>query len=108
VNRATLNKWFQEVKRWDVYEACSTRRAWIEVFGVPPHGWSLANFELIASLWGKLVCLETPVEDAISFESMKILIDTDRFHGIEGQVVMHTVDAGFLVMIQRSELHISN
>ena len=58
VNRAGLNKWFQVVKRWDVYEACGIRRAWIEVFGVPPHGWSLQNFEIIASLRGKLVCLE--------------------------------------------------
>jgi len=33
---------------------------------------------------------------------MKILIDTDRFHGIEGQVVMHIEDAGFMVMIKEA------
>ena len=57
-NQASLAHWFHEVKNWDIYEACDSRRLWIEVFGVPPHGWSLQNFEIIASLRGKLVCLE--------------------------------------------------
>ena len=62
----------------------------------------MQNFEIIAFLWGKLVCLETSIKDTLSFESMKILIDTDRFHGIEGQVVLHIGDAGFMIMIKEA------
>ena len=75
-NPEKLVQWFHNVKKWDIYEVCETRRVWIEVFGVPPHGWTLQNFKNIASAWGKMVCLETPIQDTISFESMKILIDT--------------------------------
>jgi len=77
-NHAVLDKWFYDVKKWDINEVCDTRRVWIEVFDVPPHGWTQQNFESIASMWGKLVCLETSIEDTISFESMRILIGSDR------------------------------
>jgi len=83
-NRVNLVKWFHEVKNWDIYKVCETRRFWIEVFGVPPHGWTLRNFESIASFWGKLVCLETPIEDTISFESMKILVEGISFQEVLG------------------------
>ena len=83
-----LSNWFHEVKNWDIYEACVTRRFWIEVFGVPPHGWALQNFERIASRWGKLLCLETPIEDTISFESMKILIEGSSFQEVMGHIIL--------------------
>ena len=102
VNRELLSKWFKQVKRWDVYECCGTRKARIEVFGVPQHGWMTQNFESRAFLWSKLVCLETPIEDTVSFESMKFLIDADRFHSIDGQVVLQIRDAGFLFMIKEA------
>jgi len=35
-NHEELDNWFYEVKEWDIYEVCDTRRVWIEVFGVPP------------------------------------------------------------------------
>ena len=60
-NHEELDKCFHDVKRWDIYEVCDTRRVWIEVFGVPPHGWTQQNFESIASIWGKLVCLESSI-----------------------------------------------
>ena len=90
------------MKKWDVYEVCDTRRVWIEVFGVLPHGWTLQNSENIASMWAKMVCLETPIEDIISFESMKILIDGDRFHNIEGHFILHIGDVGFRVVIKEA------
>ena len=53
-------------------------------------------------MWGKMVCLETLIEDTLSFESMKILIDNDRFHDIEGHFILHTGDVGFRVMIKEA------
>jgi len=102
MNHGMLDEWFKEVKKWDVYEVSDSRRTWIEVFGVPPHGWTMKTFEDIASLWEKLVCLETPIEDTISFESMKILINCVRFHHIEGDISLHLGDAGFRVMVKEA------
>jgi len=53
-------------------------------------------------MWGKMVCLETLIEDTLSFESMKILIDNDRFHDIEGHFILHTGDVGFRVMTKEA------
>ena len=101
-NHVMLDKWFCEVKKWDIYEVCDTRRVWIEVFGVPPHGWNQQNFENIASIWGKVVCLETPIEDTISFESMRILIDSDRLQTIEGHLLLHLGDAGYRIKVKEA------
>jgi len=102
MNHGMLDEWFKEVKKCDVYGVSDSRRTWIEVFGVPSHGWTMKTFENIASLWGKLVCLETPIEDTISFESMKMLIDCVRFHHIEGDIILHLDDAGFRVMVKEA------
>jgi len=101
-NHGKLDEWFKEVKKWDIYEVSDSRHTRIEVFDVPPHGWSLKTFENITSLWGKMVCLETPIEDTISFELMKILIICVKFQHIEGDIVLHIGDAGFRVMVKES------
>jgi len=56
-----LQTWFSDIKRWDKYECCSTRKVWLEVIGVPPHGWLWENFKIIAELWGYLICLGKPI-----------------------------------------------
>jgi len=38
-NHQELNQWFVEFQRWNKYEHCETRRVWLEIFGIPPHGW---------------------------------------------------------------------
>jgi len=90
------------VKNWDIYEACDSRRLWIEVFGVPPHGWSLRNFERMASLWGKLICLETSIDDTVCFDSMKILIESKSFQDVVGHIVLQIVDAGYRIMVKEA------
>jgi len=101
-NHEKLDNWFHNVKKWDIYEVCETRRACIEVFGVPSHGWTLHNFENIASMWGKIVCLETPIEDTIPFESTKILIDSDKFHDIVGRFILHIGDVGYRILVKEA------
>ena len=101
-NHAKLDHWFHEVKNWDIYEVCESRRFWIEVFGVPPHGWSLRNFESIAAIWGKMICLETPIEDTISFESMKILVESNSFQEVMGHIILQIGDAGYRIMVKEA------
>ena len=105
-NREELDKWFFDVKKWDRYEVSDNRRVWIEVFGVPPHGWTQLTFERIASNWGKLVWLETPIEDTISFKSMRILINSGSTQKIEGHLILHLADAGYRVEIKEASCFI--
>jgi len=51
-SREDLTLWFSEVKRSDKYECCETRRVWLEMIGVPPHGWRWENFNKIARVVG--------------------------------------------------------
>jgi len=102
MNKGLLDNWFHEVKNWDIYEVCESRRLWIEVFGVPPHGWSLKNFERIASFWGKMICLETPIEDTICFGSMKILIESKTFQNVVGHIILQIGDAGYRITVKEA------
>ena len=106
-NKGLLENWFQEVKNWDIYETCDSRRLWIEVFGVPPHGWTLENFERIASLWGKMICLETSIEDTIYFDSMKILIVSKSFQNVMGHIVLQIGDAGYNITVREAHCSIN-
>jgi len=35
-NHEELDLWFYDIKRWDRYDICESRKVWLEVFGVPP------------------------------------------------------------------------
>ena len=106
-NQGLLVKWFHEVKNWDIYEACDSRRLWIEVFGVPPHGWSLKNFEIIASIWGELICLETTIDDTICFSSMRILIKSKCFQEVVGHIILQIGDASYRIMVKEASCSIN-
>ena len=102
MNKDVLGNWFHEVKSWDIYEASESRRLWIEVVGVPPHGWSLKNFGSIASLWEKLICLESPIDDTVSFDSMRILIETGSLRDARGHVILQIGDAGYRIRVKEA------
>ncbi|KAJ8439403.1 hypothetical protein Cgig2_001743 [Carnegiea gigantea] len=34
-----LDLWFSEIKKWSRYDCCENRRVWLEIHGVPSHGW---------------------------------------------------------------------
>jgi len=84
-------------QRWDKYECCTSRKVWIEVVGVPPHGWKWENFKAIAELWGYLICLGKPIARTDTFESIKLLIEIDIVFFIEGDFILTIDDLGFRV-----------
>jgi len=99
-NHEELSQWFIEVKKWDKSDFCDSRRVWLEIFGVPPHGWSWENFQRIANIWGSLVSLGKSIARTDSFNSMKVLIDTGVFKSIEGDVLLTIGDAGYRVQVK--------
>lgn len=46
--------------------------------------------------------METPIEETFSFESMRILIDTDRLHSIEDELILSIEDVGYKIMIKEA------
>jgi len=56
-NQVEIQQWFGEIKKWGSTEYCDSRRVWLSIVGVPPHGWNWENFKLIAALWGDPICL---------------------------------------------------
>lgn len=99
-NNEELDLWFVSVKKWDDYDYWETRRVCIEIFGVPPHGWTWDNFKKVADICGRIVCLGKSIARIHSFDSMKVLIETDRFHTIEADVILSIEDSGYRLKIK--------
>lgn len=89
-----------DIKRWTKYEVCGIRKVWLEIFGVPPHGWNGKNLRRIAELWGRLICLGKSISRTDTFESMKVLVVTDRLHSIQGDLILQLEDSGYSISIK--------
>ena len=76
-----------DLRKWNQHDYYETKKVWLEIFGVPQHGWKCKNFKRIAELWGRLICLGKPITRTNSFESMKVFIVTTIFSTIMGTYV---------------------
>ena len=95
-----LDEWFAHISKWNTAEQPGRRRVWIVVYGVPMHGWTEANFKKIAQVWGRLISLDKEVENTVSYEYMRLLIDSDHFDRIQGNILLQIGDIGFRVQYQ--------
>ena len=98
-NQEELKLWFYDFQRWSRYDSCETRKVWLEVFGVPPRGWSWENYNGTSGLWGKLITLGKSIAHTKSFESMKMLIATNVFTWIEEEILLTLEDEGHRVIV---------
>lgn len=60
------------------------RCVWVQVLGIPPHAWSRENVESIVKNFGKVKWMETKLDESPSMEVVKLLIQTDLLHFING------------------------
>jgi len=91
------------VKKWGIEDQCESRRVWLDIIGVPPHGWTWENFKAIAEVWGQLICLGRPSSRIESFEVMKILIVTRVLRRIEDEIIIQIGYGGYRVVIMETE-----
>jgi len=103
-NHEELDLWFYDIKRWDKYDRCESRKVWLEVIGIPPHGWKWQNFRKIAELWGHLICLGRSIEKTDTFETMTMLIQTNILRRIEDEIIFHIEDLGFRIVVKELSL----
>jgi len=99
-NHEELDHWFYDIKRWDKYDSCTIRKVWLEVIGVPPHGWKWENFKKIADIWGYLIYLGKSIAKTDTFESMRLLIETNILVRIDDDFVFTLEDMGFRVIVR--------
>jgi len=102
-NQDELQHWFLEVKKWGSEDDCDSRRVWLSIIGVPPHGWQRENFKQIAELWGDLICLSKPTTSTDSFEVMKVLVATKILRRIDEEVLLQLDYGGYRVIIREAE-----
>ena len=46
--------------------------------------------------------METPIEDTLSFESMKILIESKCLQEVEGHIILQIGDVGYRIFIKEA------
>ena len=95
-----LDLWFTEITAWDKYVCCGSRKVWLEVIGVPPHGWKWETFKEIADLWGYLICLGKSIARTDTFDSMRMLVETDILFFIENDFVLTIEELGYRVVVR--------
>ena len=107
-NHEELDKWFKHTEKWSLSEQADSRRVWLEVFGVPPHGWTEDNFRKIAEVWGRLICLDQLADKTENFESVKMFIVTYQLHRIKADVLLQIDDAGYRVVVSEMGTFVQN
>jgi len=99
-NYQELDMWFTEIQAWNKYECCKTRKVWLEVVGVPPHGWKWETFKAIADRWGYLLSLGKSIARTDTFDNMRLLVETDILLFIEADFILIIEDMGFRVIVR--------
>jgi len=99
-----LHQWFTEIKAWGPEDYCDSRKVWISILGVPPHGWCWENFKAIAELCGNFISLGKPASQTDSFESMKVLIATKTLQKIDAEVLLKIGSCGYRIKVSESEM----
>ncbi|MED6188354.1 hypothetical protein PIB30_085154 [Stylosanthes scabra] len=74
LNSCFLLNQFLEVRRWTKDETNRLRRCWIEVIGVPIHGWSKENMMKIGEVWGRVLKVEE--DEGGHYNSFRVLVES--------------------------------
>ncbi|MED6150381.1 hypothetical protein PIB30_071725 [Stylosanthes scabra] len=72
---------FIEVRRWTTGEVNRVRRKWLEVTGLPTHGWMRENMMKIGEVWGKVILIQD--DNGKHFNSFRVLVDSNVGPGIQ-------------------------
>ncbi|MED6182795.1 hypothetical protein PIB30_032017 [Stylosanthes scabra] len=100
VESQLLQSVFDEVRfHWDIFWSLS-RRVWIEVTRMPIGLWNVKNFNKIAELWGKVIRFDDRAEEAKSFSTARILIDSFQWEMIHEWVNVTVDDRQFEVFVK--------
>lgn len=95
-----LLKFLDSVRTWSEEDACVTRRANVELHGLPLHGWSLPNMEKILNVWVEVVEIDGRLADPDDFDAPQAIIDTTSFKRIQDWAVLEFDGMRFDILIQ--------
>lgn len=69
---------FKEIKPWSPPMVAESRRAWIQVRGIPLHIWDEVFFKKICSLFGILIDFDEATARRMRLDVANLLISTKR------------------------------
>ncbi|MED6124577.1 hypothetical protein PIB30_060102 [Stylosanthes scabra] len=77
---------FMEVRRWTTGEANRSRRFWLEVTGLPLHGWNKENMHKIGQVWERVLKVEE--EEERHFSYFRVLVKANAGPSIRAWVTI--------------------
>ncbi|MED6191981.1 hypothetical protein PIB30_005799 [Stylosanthes scabra] len=66
---------FLEIRRWSMGEVNRMRSYWLEITGLPLHGWTRANMQKIGEVWGRV--LELDEGTGGHYSNFRVLINSN-------------------------------
>ncbi|MED6146519.1 hypothetical protein PIB30_035221 [Stylosanthes scabra] len=58
VQSAFLLNHFGEIRKWNEDESNRSRKAWLDIYGMPLRVWNEDNFQKVAAGWGKVIAID--------------------------------------------------
>ncbi|MED6155459.1 hypothetical protein PIB30_005311 [Stylosanthes scabra] len=88
---------FDEVRLlWD-FTLTLSRRVWVEIFGLSINLWCEPNIRRIVELWGKVVMMDDRTEEAKTFSTARVLINSFHWEMINEWITIKIDDRAFKV-----------
>ncbi|MED6193071.1 hypothetical protein PIB30_015504 [Stylosanthes scabra] len=88
---------FLEVRAWSEGDTNKTRNVWLEVTGLPIHGWSQENMRAIGNVWGRVIQIG---KDEGHFSSFRVLVVANTGPEIRAMATIVIEDTKFLIFVK--------
>jgi len=95
---------FKNIRAWAPQLVADSRRAWIQVRGLPLHIWEEDCFKRICSLFGEFVDFDDSTADKTCLDQVNLLISTKRMGRIDEKVSVQVMGAVYGVWVVESGL----
>ncbi|MED6182594.1 hypothetical protein PIB30_029952 [Stylosanthes scabra] len=97
-NSSFLLNHFVEVRSWSPGEGNTSRKAWIEVYGLPLHTWTLVSMAKVEEVWRNVIKVEENEDNQYNF--FKVLIETGFDSMIQARMKVEVKGMDFLLYVK--------
>ncbi|KAK8673599.1 hypothetical protein V6N13_111925 [Hibiscus sabdariffa] len=95
-----LKEVFCNINHWSEKANYTERATWLEIRGLPIHGWNHASIKRIAKLWGSFESLGENYNHSLDCEKVTMLISTGLASRVEEVIELVIGEDSFLVHVR--------
>ncbi|KAL8503150.1 hypothetical protein ACS0TY_022046 [Phlomoides rotata] len=106
-DKGWLRHMFLNIRKWCFNDIIRIRQTWINVYGVPLHGWNVATFSDIGSKWGKVLAIQQDTINKTRLAQGQILVETWLWERIDKKMVITINQQPFPIWIMESSTAIA-